>query len=196
MGIVLANGKTVNEGDKFGKCTVVFAFRNRLGEPWAFLECECGRCKAQPTHRRTKTAEYVAWRAMLGRCYRTDDISYPNYGGRGITVCDRWRTSFENFLADMGERPSTNHSLDRKESNGNYEPDNCRWATKREQSQNRRSTNFIAWNGETHCVAEWARRLDISFHALEQRLKRGWTAERALTQPIQEKRQSKRRSTA
>ena len=92
------------------------------------------------THLRTNTVEYATWERMKNRCYNTNSPDYEDYGGRGITVCERWRTSFENFFADMGLRPSTNHSLDRYPNNdGNYEPGNCRWATRSQQARNRRA---------------------------------------------------------
>lgn len=206
MGIVLANGKTINEGNRFGKWTVIRAYRDERGKPMAEAMCECGRSRVQPTrvllsggtlgcnhchketHKRTKTPEYQAWVSMLSRCYREGDISYPNYGGRGITVCERWEASFENFLVDMSGRPSPEHSLDRYPNNdGNYEPGNVRWASQREQSQNRRTNVVLTFNRETHCVSERARITGIPKHALEQRVRRGWTTERALTQPLQEK---------
>lgn len=85
------------------------------------------------------SAEYQSWRAMRDRCYRTKNIAFKNYGARGITVCDRWRDSFENFLQDMGRRPTLEHTLDRyPDKNGNYEPGNCRWATVPQQLENRR----------------------------------------------------------
>ncbi len=111
--------------------------------------CGCIRNEAKSTHGQRKsgenrTKEYVAWTSMKQRCYNQNDIGYKNYGGRGITVCDRWLNSFENFFTDMGKAPSQNHSVDRKENNGNYEPSNCRWATAFEQNQNKRNTKKIS----------------------------------------------------
>ena len=87
---------------------------------------------------KSKSPEYFAWMNMRRRCLLTTDESYRLYGGRGIEVCDRWVNSFENFLADMGHRPTPEHSLDRANNGGNYGPENCRWATSKEQQQNRR----------------------------------------------------------
>jgi hypothetical protein len=94
--------------------------------------------KTNKTHGQSRTPEYRAWARMLHRCYHTGDIKYTLYGGRGVTVCDRWHESFETFVSDMGPRPSPGHSLDRRDSNGVYEPSNCRWATLSQQNKNRR----------------------------------------------------------
>ncbi|MGY8988455.1 MAG: hypothetical protein ACKVG7_07840, partial [Flavobacteriales bacterium] len=118
---------------------------------------------------------------------------YDGYGGRGISVCDRWRDSFENFLADMGERPSNEHSIDRKDNDGNYEPDNCRWATKKEQGRNRRSNRILTFNNKTQTLIEWSEELGISSAVIRQRIKAsGWSIEEALTTPA---RQYKKRSS-
>lgn len=97
--------------------------------------------QANKTHGESRTVEYRAWARMIHRCYNETDIKFNLYGGRGIRVCGRWLASYETFLADMGRKPTRGHSLDRKESDGMYEPSNCRWATSSEQNKNRRPFN-------------------------------------------------------
>lgn len=123
---------------------------------------------------------YQTWTDMRRRCGNAKNITYASYGGRGITVCDRWQL-FENFLADMGERPH-GMEIDRIDNDGNYEPGNCRWATCRENSLNRRSTKFVEFRGERLCVTEWACRIGIDPASLSARLKK-WPLERAMTEP-------------
>lgn len=108
---------------------------------------------------------------MRRRCYRVTYIGYQDYGGRGIRVCERW-DSFENFLADMGFRPSPQHSLDRIDVNGNYEPGNCRWATDFEQANNKRDNRRIEFRGETRTLKEWANTLGVSHTTLADRIDR------------------------
>lgn len=118
---------------------------------------------------RTKaTAEYTSWCRMKRRCYNKNDISFPLYGGRGIKVCERWLNSYDNFLADMGRRPSPNHSLDRYPNNtdGNYEPSNCRWATNEQQMGNKRTNKWYTYGDKTMIRADWARFFNIKPESL------------------------------
>jgi hypothetical protein len=107
--------------------------------------------------------EYKTWRRMRSRCLIKSTERYPRYGGRGIKICDRWmgKDGFRNFFLDVGRRPSDKHSIDRIDVNGNYEPSNCRWATIKEQSQNRTSNVFIEYKGDKYCIEEWVRRSGI-----------------------------------
>ena len=132
---------------------------------------------------RGRSVEYHLWDAMIQRCHNPSSTGYAGYGARGISVCSRWRV-YENFLADVGRRPSAKHSLDRRDNDGNYSPDNFRWATKTEQARNRRSSRFITFAGETLCVAEWAERSGINMKAFHLRLKRGWSMARAVSTPL------------
>jgi hypothetical protein len=129
------------------------------------------------------TPTYQTWIDMRRRCVNPRHRFYPNYGGRGIAVCHEWATSFEAFLRDMGEKPA-GKSLDRIDNDGNYEPGNCRWATQAEQSRNRSQSIRLTLDGQTKVLKDWAR--DIGMHAstLRERLVRGWSAERALTEPV------------
>ena len=118
--------------------------------------------------------EYHIWDSMIRRCYYTKHISYPKYGGRGITVCDRWRdpeTGFEAFLADMGPRPSSTHSLDRRKADGNYEPGNVKWATATEQARNKRKSIYLPHpeTGEKTPAAEVAEILGVSYQSMRVR---------------------------
>lgn len=130
--------------------------------------------------------EYRAWCGIRNRCYRPATESYPLYGGRGIKVCDRWRGSFEAFLADVGLRPSSRHSLDRHpNTDGNYEPGNVRWATTKEQNQNRRNSVRLTFDGETRTLTEWAELYGLSYSRLQQRLfVEGCSLTDALTRPL------------
>jgi hypothetical protein len=139
---------------------------------------------ARRSHGQSKTTTYNAWVAMRSRCYKRTDKYYSHYGGRGIRVCDRWLL-FENFYTDMGPRPSPDHSLDRINNDGNYGPDNCRWATQAEQQRNRSNTVLITINGVTKCAADWADEMGMLRETLSRRMRRaGWTGERAVLTPV------------
>lgn len=139
----------------------------------------------------TGAAEWDAWYEMKRRCYSPHVRPYRNYGGRGIKVCDRWLgpDGFENFMEDMGSRPSSSHSLDRKDNNGNYTPENCRWATPVEQQNNLRTNTVIEFAGKRMTAAQWERELGLRTGIITKRLsQQGWSVERALTVPPRPKR--------
>lgn len=124
------------------------------------------------THGLSRTPEYPVWARMITRCTNPKASRYANYGGRGIVVCERWR-SFENFYADMGCKPSADHSIERIDVDGNYEPHNVRWATKREQHWNKSTSLFVEYQGQRKCVAEWSEITGIPYATFIQRLRRG-----------------------
>lgn len=139
------------------------------------------------THGMYGTPEYTAWANMLYRCNTPTARNYALYGGRGITVCPEWH-QFEAFYADMGLRPSMRHSLDRIDNAKGYSPENCRWATAREQTNNRRCTRRVSFNGIVRPLSEWADELGVPYDFLIDRIgKYGWSIERAFTTPCQTK---------
>lgn len=135
------------------------------------------------THRCSGTKEHRAWSHMIGRCENPNDSAYPHYGARGITVCARWRASFEAFLFDMGKAPGPSMSLDRIDVNGHYEPGNCRWATRTEQARNTRCNTRVACRGALRTISEWAEISGNPSSLISARLKRGTEAERAIFSP-------------
>lgn len=133
------------------------------------------------------TPTYHVWQDMLKRCSNPNAQGYERWGGRGIKVCERWR-KFENFLADMGQRPNAELSLDRIDNNGNYEPGNCRWATWEEQCSNRRDNRLLTVNGVTQTLTRWATQIGINPITLRTRIRRGWDHRDAVRRSIQIKR--------
>lgn len=133
------------------------------------------------THGLTDTPEWRIWHGIKTRCFNAADHNFPNYGGRGITMCEEWRRFLDRFLADMGQRPSAQHSIDRIDTNGPYAPGNCRWATTSEQQNNRRSNIRVTVDGQSFTLAQAARHHGISPQALHYRLKQGWSLLKALT---------------
>ena len=178
--------KRVEEGNTYGRLTVVR--RDGVHGKNAMWLCQCS-CGSQPmrrvsgsnllagktvscgcaaaenkrgrTHGMSNTRVYRIWRSMKNRCLLKTDPFYYRYGGRGITVCDEWMT-FEGFYADMGDPPTEAHTLDRRLTNGNYDKSNCRWATQKEQQNNRSSNRLITANGVTATIAQWAESTGIS----------------------------------
>lgn len=197
---------------RFGRLFVIDIYRpTKNGQRRWVCVCDCNNLAATTTHRllnglcqscgclrrglprshgHTTNGEasrtYKSWRLMLSRCYNKNSNRYYRYGGRGITVCDRWRNSFAAFLEDMGERPER-LTLDRKDNNGPYCKDNCRWATLLEQSRNKSSSKMISYKGETKQLRAWAETLGLGYAMLRSRFMYGWTTERAFEQPKRER---------
>lgn len=197
-------------GERYGRLVVLSEGpgRPRWQRTW-YCHCDCGtvklvshsnlragkaqscgcykleRIKATATrHGRSGSSIHNIWMNMRQRCRNPKNKRYWEYGGRGITVCDRWQI-FENFLADMGERPSLKHSLDRINCNGNYEPGNVRWATATQQANNTRWNHQILYDGRVQTMAEWGREIGIDPQLICCRIERGWTEEMALEiQPV------------
>lgn len=188
-------------GQKFGRLTILshYNFTDEKGYRRSYWICKCdcgneyhtqsnplrtGRIKSCgcfnrdriTTHGQTKNKQisraWQSWRTMKSRCYRITDCSYKNYGGRGISVCNRWKESFENFFADMGECPE-NHSLDRINVDGDYEPENCRWADSITQANNTRFNTKITHNGITKTITEWSREFGVSWTTIRNRWRKG-----------------------
>jgi len=135
---------------------------------------------AKKTHGRTDTPEFKVWSSMLFRCLNPRAHNFEDYGGRGIKICDRWAESFQAFLDDMGERPGAGYSIDRIDNDGNYEPGNCRWATRQQQTWNSRKIRHITVNDQTWPIREWARRLDVSEGALRHKMRKLGSVEAAI----------------
>lgn len=132
---------------------------------------------------RTSTREYSSWQSIQRRCYNPKNPKYPRYGARGIKVCDRWLASFGNFLADMGHRP-IGTSIDRIDNDGPYSPENCRWATPKEQANNTRRNRIIEWEGAKYTVIQLCEKLGMDQTVVRARLRLNWTELRAFTEPV------------
>lgn len=141
-----------------------------------------GSGKERGSDRRPPSRTYRIWANMLTRCHNPKAPQWIDYGSRGVSVCDQWRTSFAQFLADMGEAPP-DCSIDRIDNNGNYEPSNCRWATAHTQARNRRSNRRLTAWGETKTLSGWAQHCGLHPTTIHNRLERGWALEAALSEP-------------
>lgn len=140
---------------------------------------------AIPAARLLAPAEYRAWNLMRARCRNPNNIAFDYYGGRGIKICERWE-HFENFLSDMGPKPSADHTVERNDVNRDYEPANCRWATRTEQTRNKRNSIFVDYNGERVLLLDVIERLGLNGIVVRSRLNLGWSLEEALTTPARE----------
>lgn len=203
-------------GKKFGRLVVVEFDGIRSRHYYWKCKCECGNqsvvdggklksghtqsCGCLLNERRIEshlkhgqnrksltTPEYTAWQSMKQRCNDTASKSYHRYGGRGIKICERWN-DFSSFFEDMGSRPSIKHSIERIEVDGNYEPNNCKWATAKEQSRNKTNTIFVEYQGIRVNLKGICEQLGKTYHTVWQRIFRlEWDIDRAIDTPIKEK---------
>lgn len=150
----------------------------------------CG-CLKGKTHGLRNTPEYAAWANMKQRCQNDANPGYPHYGGRGIYVCERWNESFENFLADMGPRPTASHSIERKDVNDHYTPENCEWATPIVQSRNRRNAVRHIVNGISLSEGDIEQLYGVSPQTLRSRMAKGMTLKEAVMTPVRPKRKTR-----
>lgn len=152
----------------------------------ATTSCGCyasERASSAGTHHASGTTDYKAWHSMVQRCTNPNRHKWHRYGGRGIVVCDRW-LSYENFLADMGPRPP-GMTIERKNNDGNYEPDNCCWATQKEQARNRSTNVFVVVDGVSMTASDASRRLGSNRSTVGRRIREGWSPEAAINTPLQ-----------
>lgn len=196
-------------GRRFGRWTVLSrAVRDKGGDQLWLCRCECGTtrsvcqrhllsgastsCRCGPRgpapkygeHGARHIPEYVVWQDMRIRCRNPKDKGYAGYGGRGIKVCERWDNDFAAFLSDMRPRPSPRHSIERVDNDGNYEPNNCRWATTQEQAVNRRNNHLLRCGDVVGTLSEWAEVCGMGHTTILWRLRNGWSTIDAVLRPL------------
>lgn len=178
--LVLKHSHTTKAWSQYYLCKCECGKITTVGKQKLFngLTKSCGCYKKEDIvnrskkHGQYKTKEYAAWVAMQTRCYNQKTHNFRNYGGRGITVYSQWIGNFDQFLKDVGPSPTVEHSLDRINNNGNYEPGNVKWSTTKEQARNKSTNFFITINGETKIITEWCMLLKVSRRCLKYRLER------------------------
>lgn len=194
----------INPGHRFGKLVCLEELPRVDKKRFWRVRCDCGNvietlqkhfasggtrtsCGCDKFHGNqhglSQSPEYRHWVNMISRCENPNTPGFEHYGGRGIRVCERWRSNFENFFADMGARPSPRHSVDRVRVNGHYEPGNCRWALPKTQGRNTRSNRHVIVEGWKVTLAEAVEKAPVPYNTVLYRLKRGWALEDALSRP-------------
>lgn len=194
--------QTVIMGNRYSRMTVISEpFKKDGDKEWRIIcRCDCGEervvhARSLPSgntkscgciqgderHDMSKSREYYSWKGMIQRCQNPNHIFFELYGARGVTICDRW-LDFRNFYADMGPRPPR-HTLDRIDNFGDYEPNNCRWATPKTQTNNMRANRLVFYNGEWLTAMQWSEKSPVDYDTFLWRLKRGWGMEKIMSTP-------------
>ena len=138
------------------------------------------------THGKNGTRLHHIWKSMHERCYCENHQQFKDYGGRGIIICDEWKNDFNSFYEwALNNGYQDNLTIDRINNNGNYEPENCKWSTRKEQSNNQRTNRLLTYNNKTQTVSQWAEEVGLNKHTLQTRISRGWSVEDALCRPVQ-----------
>lgn len=200
-------------GRKFGRLTVVSRSSN-IGKKAAwFCKCDCGRetvttsthlvsghtsscgcynkevvSSMKKRHGMSRTNIYREWRSMISRCFNRNCTGYDGYGGRGITVFNQWKESFEayyDYVSKLSHFGESGYSLNRIDNDGNYEPGNVEWADRLAQANNKRNNHLLTYNGQTRTIAEWSRERGMSYSSIMHRIERGWSVKDALETPLQ-----------
>lgn len=193
-------------GQRFGLLTVIERAGSAEGFALWKCRCDCGReiivagnklragrknCCPSAEHKSARRisltveykSEYQSWRKMRDRCNDPNHKAYLNYGGRGITVCDRWKV-FRDFMLDMGRKPHPRYTIEREDVNGNYEPANCKWIARADQGRNKRNSVFVTYNGKRILLIDLVEDLGLSRSTVYGRLKGGWTLAQAIALPL------------
>jgi len=197
LGAFSKKRKPVVQTPKGRYCVRAILYKPKLARTGLVSRCGNEKCvnpnhlvKRKPSnliHGMRHTRVYRIWKAMNTRCSNPNSDDFDDYMGRGILVCDEWRHSFDQFYKDMGEPTTPKHCIDRIDNNKGYSKANCRWATQKENANNRRSSLIITWNGKTKTVIQWAETIGVGPSTLYGRLRVGWSVERALTEPAHKK---------
>lgn len=200
-------------GQRFGRLTVIERADSSKGKTKWLCKCECGKetvvfasnltrgiakscgclrnevtSKRRTIHGQRRSRLYNIWEQMKGRCTRSTHPFYRLYGGRGITICEEWKDSFKPFHDwATANGYADNLTIDRIDTNGNYCPENCRWADMVTQANNTSRNHLLEYNGEVHTLAEWSKLTGINYMSLKTRIRRGWSVERALTERANKK---------
>ena len=198
-------------GMRFGKLTVVKRVENKANRVMWECKCDCGNVKnirtdqlrgnvakscgclqaevtarMKTTHGKSKIRLYSIWHGMKERCYNVNHDRYKDYGGKGTTIFDEWKNNFQSFYDwAMANGYKDSLTIDRIDTNGNYEPANCRWITNKEQQNNRTDNHYVTFNGETKTLKEWSEFLGVNYSTLNHRINQyGWSIEKALTEKV------------